>query len=88
MSATRPATEFSIGIIAYLHVAGFDRGQRILERRARHRLVVGVGFVARQMRIGAGLRPGKRCVRACAARLTWRSGAPLGKRVVGAMGVS
>ena len=39
MSATRPAVEFSIGIIASSASPSADRGEGLLERRARHRAV-------------------------------------------------
>ena len=38
MSATRPATEFSIGIMASLRLAAFHRGKRVLEGGAGERL--------------------------------------------------
>ena len=53
MSATRPAIELSIGIIARSASPAFDRGEDVLERRARHRLPVGVVLLAHEVGVGA-----------------------------------
>ena len=55
MSATRPATEFSIGIIAERRAAGAHRREGVLEGRARQRLVVRIGLACRRC---AELAPG------------------------------
>ena len=55
MSATRPATEFSIGIMPSVGVAAADRGEGVLEGRARHRLVVRIDLARREVRIRARL---------------------------------
>ena len=55
MSATRPASEFSIGIMARSASPLLDRGEAILEGRAGHRLGVGIDLAAGEVRIGAGL---------------------------------
>ena len=55
MSATRPATEFSIGIMASSRLAALHRGKRVLEGRAGQRLHVRIGVAAGEMRVGARL---------------------------------
>ena len=55
MSATRPATELSIGIMRELGAAVTDGGERVLEGRAREWLVAAISLVAGDMRIGARL---------------------------------
>ena len=51
MSATRPATEFSIGIMPRSTSPAIERRKAVLEGRAGHRFVVRIGLTAGQMRI-------------------------------------
>ena len=55
MSATRPASEFSIGIMASVGLPLLDRGEAVLEGRAGHGLVVGIDLLAGEVGIGSGL---------------------------------
>ena len=55
MSATRPAIELSIGIIASVRLAALDRREDVLERRAGQRLQVRVVLAAHLVGVGARL---------------------------------
>ena len=55
MSATRPAIEFSIGIMPRSADAVLQRGEGVLERRAGQRRAVGIIVEAGDVRIGAWL---------------------------------
>ena len=55
MSATRPANEFSIGIMPRSASPRCDRLKAILEGRLRHRLAIGKDLQAGDVRVGARL---------------------------------
>ena len=65
MSATRPAIEFSIGIMPSSALPVLHGGERVLEGGAGQRLPVRIDVAAGDVGVGAGLALDRRCLVAC-----------------------